>query len=196
MGTLETKSRGRLRRGQLETAILGTLAAVGIVAVALTAPNMVKLLKCVDPNWLVKRDPRERLYVIASRLRRKGLVKFECSHGKTRMVLTEKGRSVAQRAVLGNPLPQKARWDRKWRMLIFDIPEKRRPLRDKIRSILTGFGFVRLQNSVWVFPYDCEDIITLLKTELQLGTQMLYIIADAIEYDKPIRAHFGLRQRK
>jgi len=196
MGTLETESRKRLRRGQLEAAILGTLAVVGIGAVAIAAPNVLKLLKYVDPDWITKRDPRERLYVIASRLKRKGLVKFERVGGKTRMLLTEKGRIMAHRAMLGNPLPQKILWDRKWRMLIFDIPEKRRPLRDKVRAILTGFGFVRLQDSVWVFPHDCEDVITLLKTELRLGTQMLYIIADAIEYDKPIRAHFGLRQRK
>lgn len=194
MGTMETESRKRLRRGQLEAAILNTLTLAGIATVALAAPNMLKLLKHVDPDWLMKRDPRERLYVVASRLKRKGLVKFEKVHGRTRMLLTDKGKAAAKRALLGNPLPQKMHWDRKWRILIFDIPETRRTLRDRIRSIVSGFGFVRLQDSVWVFPYDCEDVITLLKAELHLGTQMLYIIADAIEYDAPLREQFGLRR--
>jgi len=195
MGTMEAASRKRLRRGQLEAAILNTLTLTGIVAVGLAAPPMLKLLKHVDPDWIIKRDPRDRLYVVASRLKRKGLIKFEKVQGKTRMLLTEQGRARARRAILGNPLPRKKRWDERWRILIFDIPESKRALRDKVRSIVSGFGFVRLQDSVWVFPYDCEDIITLLKAELRLGTQMLYIIADAIEYDKPLREQFDLRQR-
>ena len=195
MGNMEVASRKRLRRGQLEAAILNTLTLTGIVAVGLAAPNMMKLLKHIDPDWIIKRDPRDRLYVVASHLKRKGLVKFEKVQGKTRMLLTEKGRAKARYAILGNPLPRKKRWDRRWRILIFDIPESKRALRDKVRSIVSGFGFVRLQDSVWVFPYDCEDIIILLKAELRLGTQMLYIIADAIEYDKPLRQQFGLQQR-
>src|SRR3989344_1973722 len=195
MGTMEAASRKRLRRGQLEAAILNTLTLTGIVAVGLAAPPMLKLLKHIDPDWIIKRDPRDLLYVVASRLKRKGLIKFEKVQGKTRMLLTEQGRARARRAMLGNPLPRKKRWDERWRILIFDIPESKRALRDKVRSIVSGFGFVRLQDSVWVFPYDCEDIITLLKAELRLGTQMLYIIADAIEYDKPLREQFGLRQQ-
>ena len=195
MGTMEIESRKRLRRGQLEAAVLNSLTLAGIVAVGVVAPPMLKLLKHVDPDWIMKRDPRNRLYVVASRLKRKGLVKFEKTHGKTRMLLTKKGQAQARRALLGNPLPRNRRWDEKWRILIFDIPESKRVLRDKVRSIVSGFGFVRLQDSVWVFPYDCEDIITLLKTELRLGTQMLYIIADAIEYDKPLRQEFNLRER-
>ena len=195
MGRLETESRKKMRRGQFEAAVLQALALAGITAVALAAPNMLKLLKHIDPYWLTRRDPRQRLYEVAGRLKRKGLVRFEYVRGKTRMQLTEKGRAAAGRALLGNPLPRNKRWDEKWRMLIFDIPEKRRLLRDKVRAIVTGFGFVHLQDSVWVFPYDCEDVVTLLKAELRLGTQMLYVIADAIEYDRPIRKHFGLRQR-
>lgn len=194
MGTMEVTSRKRLRRGQLEAAVLNTLTLAGIVAVGLAAPPLLKLLKHIDPDWIMKCDPRDRLYVVASRLKRKGLVKFETVHEKTRMRLTEKGKVAARRAILGNPLPHKRRWDERWRILIFDIPESKRALRDRVRSIVSGFGFVRLQDSVWVFPYDCEDVITLLKAELRLGTQMLYIIADAIEYDKPLREQFRLRQ--
>ncbi len=53
-------------------------------------------------------------------------------------------------------------------------------------------GFVRLQDSVWVYPYDCEDFIALLKAELKIGKDVLYAIADTIEHDKGIRRHFNL----
>lgn len=89
-------------------------------------------------------------------------------------------------------LDQPARWDKKWRIVIFDIPEKRRRTRDEVRRLLTSVGFYRLQNSVWVYPYDFEDIIGLLKTDLGIGKDVLYIIADEIENDKYLRQHFHL----
>ena len=83
-------------------------------------------------------------------------------------------------------------WDGKWRLVIVEIPEKKRGVRDRIRGLVVRLGFLRLQDSVWVYPYDCEELVTLLKTDLKIGRAVLYIIADAIEFDRPLRAHFGL----
>ena len=84
------------------------------------------------------------------------------------------------------------RWDRKWRVLIFDIPEYRKGMRDKIRYTLRTIGFVRLQDSVWIYPYDCEDLITLLKADFHVGRDMLYMIVDSLEGDATIKKRFGL----
>lgn len=84
------------------------------------------------------------------------------------------------------------KWDGKWRILIFDISEKRKRDRDKLRFILRSIGFFKLQNSVWVYPYDCEDLINLLKTDLHIGKAILYIVADKIEYDINLKKRFDL----
>ena len=52
---------------------------------------------------------------------------------------------------------------------------------------------MRLQDSVWVFPYDCEDFIALLKAELKIGAAVLYMVVEHIENDKHLRSHFGLK---
>ena len=39
-------------------------------------------------------------------------------------------------------------------MIIFDIPEKRRQDRDLLRDALVDMGYQKLQQSVWVCPYD------------------------------------------
>ena len=75
---------------------------------------------------------------------------------------------------------------------MFDIPEKRRGVRTAVRRTLQALDFRRLQDSVWVHPHDCEDLITLLKVDFSIGKDLLYIIADTIEYDAPLRRHFGL----
>ncbi len=54
-------------------------------------------------------------------------------------------------------------------------------------------GFARLQDSVWVYPYDCEDLMALLKADLKIGMAVLYMIVEHIENDKHLRAHFSLK---
>jgi DNA-binding transcriptional regulator PaaX len=52
-----------------------------------------------------------------------------------------------------NPEAQwKRRWDGHWRLVVFDVPESRRAMRDKLRSYLHLRGFGYLQNSVWITP--------------------------------------------
>jgi len=45
-------------------------------------------------------------------------------------------------------------WDKRWRMLIYDIPEKDKGKRDALRSFIDNFGFGRVQDSCWVSAYD------------------------------------------
>ncbi|KKW32211.1 MAG: hypothetical protein UY78_C0047G0007 [Parcubacteria group bacterium GW2011_GWA1_53_13] len=173
--------------------MLGSIAVAGVAGIALLAPPMLRLLKNADPEWLLKRDPGRRLRESALRLKRKGLVEFKSENGKKRLRLTPRGEKVM--GSIWNEtyqLQKPRRWDERWRLVIFDIPEKQRPTRDKIRHLVSRLGFLRLQDSVWVYPYDCEELVTLLKTDLKIGRAVLYIIADAIEFDKPIRQHSGL----
>jgi DNA-binding transcriptional regulator PaaX len=89
----------------------------------------------------------------------------------------------------------KRRWDGRWRVLIFDIPERRKIMRDKIRRTLHNLGFVRLQDSVWIFPYDCEEYVALLKADFKIGKDVLYMIVDELESDGGLRERFSLPKR-
>ncbi|MDO8576489.1 MAG: hypothetical protein Q7R90_04185 [bacterium] len=192
MTVMEEASKKRTKRGQIERAILSTLAVAGVGLIAVTAPNTLQLLKYVDSDWIVKRDPKQRIREAAHRLKKKGFVEFVRKDGRVFLRIKEKGRARLHSLVSFGPLPKPKRWDGKWRLVIFDIPEKKHVLRARARGIVAGFGFVRLQDSVWAYPYDCEEAIALLKAELHIGKDLLYIIADAIEYDAPLRKEFGL----
>ena len=61
-----------------------------------------------------------------------------------------------------------------------------------MRRMLVAMGFLPLQRSVWVYPYDCEDVIVLLKADLRIGKDMLYLIVDELENDKWLRKEFDL----
>ena len=89
-------------------------------------------------------------------------------------------------------LPLHKRWDGKWRILIFDIPERRKILREKIRNTLHSVGFVRLQDSVWAYPYDCEDFVALLKADFRVGNDLLYMIVEELEGGRRLQEQFDI----
>lgn len=186
--TLEEEIRRETRNTKLQRAILGSLAVSGIVATGGLAAVMVGAF------GKAFRLPRpDNIQTAARRLAHKGLVRFEKHNGKTFLSLTQKGSAYIDRLYrIDFKLDIPIRWDKKWRLVIFDIPEKRKSLRDVLRTTLQRIGFIRLQDSVWVYPYDCEELITLLKTEFKVGKDVLYMIVDKIENDKAIKASFKL----
>lgn len=51
------------------------------------------------------------------------------------------------------------KWDGKWRLVFWDIPEKRKNIRDLLRHKLKQLGFVKCQKSVWVTKKNCTKIL-------------------------------------
>lgn len=95
---------------------------------------------------------------IASLYKSKLIREKENSDGSLTMVLTEKGKQKAITFNIDNmEIKKPNKWDKKWRLLIFDIPEKKRRARDALREVLKRIGFYELQKSVFIFPYQCQS---------------------------------------
>lgn len=187
MGQLEIKSRERSRKKNLQKLILNTIAISGIVAVGLLAPNVIGAMGKL--GLLPHKRQREVVSSSASKMVKKGLLRY---NGKF-YELTSLGQERMRRWEFSDFKFQKPKkWDKKWRVIIFDIPEKKRKVRDKVRELFKEARLYRLQDSVWVYPYDCEDIIALLKTDFGVGKEILYLIVEELESDKYLREHFAL----
>ncbi|MDO8561523.1 MAG: hypothetical protein Q7S05_01720 [bacterium] len=110
-----------------------------------------------------------------------------------RLSITNQGRTTLGEEVSRTfNLLKTAPWDHKWRVAIFDIPEIYAPLRRKIRNILKRAGFVQLQQSVWVFPHECKELVQLLQQESQLSKYILYGVLERIEGEERLRKLFRL----
>ncbi|MFA9288285.1 MAG: PaaX family transcriptional regulator C-terminal domain-containing protein [Weeksellaceae bacterium] len=48
---------------------------------------------------------------------------------------------------------QRHEWDNKWRILSYEIPEKKRELRDKLRREVAGWGLGPWHRSFWITPH-------------------------------------------
>lgn len=187
---MEKEVKIKSRNQKIQRAVLGVIAAAGILSVAMVAPNALQVLKLFGIDKKLKRNRQRSISLSRERLLEAGYIKYQ-KDGY--LSLTKKGEDKLQDLEKRNYVLKKPKiWDKKWRVLIFDIKEERRALRDKVRSTLVSVGFVRLQDSVWVFPYDCEDLITLMKVDFEIGNDLLYLIVERIENDFALRKTFGL----
>lgn len=171
----------------MQKLVLQTIATAGVLSVGFVAPNV--LLAMDKIGMLPKLRQKEYISSSANILRRKGLLKFKDGHYE----LTPAGEKVLRRwELMSFKLDKPKKWDGKWRLVIFDIPQRKKKYRDQVTMIFREAGFERLQDSVYVFPYECEDIIGLLKTDMGLGKNILYMIVDELENDKHLRESFAL----
>jgi CRISPR-associated endonuclease Cas2 len=139
-----------------------------------------------------KLKPKQRYYankLIKSLISQK-IIKYNQNNG---LSLTVTGKTVLAKYKLKNFSPDKpTKWDNKYRIIIFDIEEYKRKLRTELRNFLIKIGFVRLQNSVWVYPYDCEEIVVMIKALLGLSGDVLYLTVESIENDTWLKKEFKL----
>lgn len=197
-GTKKTKAKKKVRLpyGLIGRVILGTAAFAGFVVVAAAAPNVFQTLRIFERNhgrcYQRYRSPEVVRREIAKLVGKKFVVVFE-KNGEQCIRLTEKGRQELLRYQLKEKSLEKRSWDGKWRLIIFDIEEKKRGLRDGLRQQMQAFGFEKLQDSVWAYPYECEQVVTLLKARYRVGKELLYIVAGDVEGDERLKKSFQLK---
>ena len=115
------------------------------------------------------------------------------SDGTFVVKLTEKGKRKIKEfrfADMEIPIPKK--WDGKWRIVIFDIPNKRNAGREALRSKIKELDFYQLQKSVWAFPYPCEAEIEFITELFRLYPYVQIIEATRIKNDANLRKYYGL----
>jgi DNA-binding transcriptional regulator PaaX len=128
-----------------------------------------------------------------SKMKRRGLVK---KRGRNIFYLTSKGKKEAILAFVGAEAQlhkqNKRKWDGGWRIVFFDIPEKKRKYRDYLRVILKSIGFQEFQKSVWISPWPAPSFLKDLLFEENIKQYTRFIITEHIEYDKDLRDAFNL----
>ena len=190
---MEQEVKRQVRNTKIQKVVLQTIATAGLLSIALLAPNALQVLKLFNPKKFGKNSQKYTINSALSRLVAAGLVKFENTEKGKFARLTLKGEERLRMAeALDFKIKKPKKWDKKWRLIIFDIKEERKSTRNKVRWTLRQIGFTRLQDSVWAYPYDCEDLIALLKADFRIGRDVLYIIADKIENDVFLKKAYNI----
>ncbi|VVA43938.1 conserved hypothetical protein [Candidatus Roizmanbacteria bacterium] len=83
-------------------------------------------------------------------------------------------------------------WNKKWFLVFFDVPEIQRNKRNYLRRFLLQIGFYKYQQSIYIFPYECEKEIKLIKKIVEGAKYIKYIVAEKIEDESMIKKYFKL----
>ncbi len=181
----EKVERNREKKIDYKEVILKTIFISTVLSVAMIAPNALKMF-----DFLKLKEKKFTNFYLERRsnqLIKKGYITVN----KGGLELTDKG----QQELLGysdfqTKKPKK--WDGLWTIISYDISDKKKNIRDSVRFQLKRIGFIQLQKSVWVFPYDCPELIYLIKTEWKLKEELVYIRAKYISREKKLKEYFDL----
>ncbi|HEY4509839.1 MAG TPA: hypothetical protein VJC15_02530 [Candidatus Paceibacterota bacterium] len=189
-----TKYKYYLKKPKSEIAkdIFMVLAVGGVIAIASTSPYFgTNLVRAFAKR---KKYKPKKMYDAFYQLRREGCIEVEKKNHQIYIRLTEKGRKRAGIYQINDLKIKKAKkWDGKWRLILFDIEELKRIKRDAFRGILKNLGVKPIQQSVWVYPYECRDEIDLLRDFFGLKQKELrYIVTSSIGEDSEWRKEFNV----
>jgi CRISPR-associated endonuclease Cas2 len=180
------------RFGPIQRKIMIILLGGVTLGVTNSPRQYQKVFRSIKREW--KKSDRYSLNRSIESLSKEKLIEErKDSHGNIKLILTQKGRDQAKRLGLvgGLTRAKKVRkWDGKWRIVMFDIPEKDRAFRDVLRIHLKELGFLKLQNSVFVSPYPFEKIITELAQLYQAEKYVRIVTALKIDNEKILKEKF------
>ncbi|PIP58202.1 MAG: hypothetical protein COX02_01565 [Candidatus Vogelbacteria bacterium CG22_combo_CG10-13_8_21_14_all_37_9] len=167
-----------VKRNYLTQAIMISVYIAGTMAIIAIAPKALELVKPLKRIW--KRSQNQQKYYISKKI--KDLIKKDLlvidKNGNVSITAT--GENFLAKETKKENINNKADWDGKWRVIIFDIKERERRKRDYFRIELQESGFIKLQNSVWISPFPNDDLIELLKQDLRLQSEIIYFEATKI----------------
>ena len=189
-----TKYKYYFRQPKSEIAkdIIKWLIVVGAVCIAATSPYFIRNLMRAFKN--AKKYDKKKVYDTFYILQKQGDIRIAKKNKQIYISLTEKGKRKAGWMQIDRlKIKRPKKWDRKWRIVIFDISHLKNLHRDAFRGKLKELGFFPLQKSVWVHPFRCRDEVVLLRNFFGLTEKEIrLILADKIEKDGELKRVFGV----
>lgn len=127
------------------------------------------------------------------KLTRKGYVALTKRHKGFAAKLLKKAKPRLKNIFIEDvKLPRDAKWDGKWRLYTFDIPEKDKLSRDLLRRKLKGVGMYNIQRSVFAYPYDCRPELEFISNHYGISKHSAFMEVSYTDIDKELRRFFKL----
>lgn len=181
--------RKEINRYPRSREVLYLLGAGVLLGGTILFPGLPQIVAPLVGGWEGYR--RGRLSQTVKRFKKQKLVKIEEENGEQIVRITKNGIVRALKYKLEEMKIKKPKiWDKKWRLIIFDIPEKKKWFREIFRERLKILGLYRLQESVYVYPYPCFNEIEFLRQIYRVPFEVKYVVAERIEEQEDLSKHF------
>lgn len=167
-----------MSRAVLALAIIG-----GAFTVSAVAPGLAGFLnKTMYKRQKNKRERYRKLWERFYALRKRNIFEYvgKSHEGELIYKFSKDGQTTIKKFLLETLVFEQTRkWDGKWRVIVFDIPEKFKWKRRLLQQKMLELGFYPLQKSVMVHPFPCDEIIHFLKDFLEISPYVeLFVVND------------------
>lgn len=153
-------------------AVLATAIVGGVLTTAFVAPGLVAMAgKRAIAKRKEKRERYQQMWARFYDLRKRKDIECvgENPDGELVYKFSDKGRIIAKKFLLETlSIEHPKKWDGKWRIITFDIPEKYKKARKAFQQKLKDLGCYPAQKSVWIHPFPCEAELAFLKDVLEI----------------------------
>ncbi|EKE15528.1 MAG: repressor in ring oxydation complex/phenylacetic acid degradation pathway related protein (PaaX) [uncultured bacterium] len=178
------------------TKFLLMFAAIGGIAVGgAIVPGILKAIKEFEiPAAKTKRYGKKQINNALINLKRQKLIDIvKEKNGKIQVKLTNKGKKRLLEFSLDTVRIKKPKkWDGKWRIVMFDIPNELNAARESLRRKIKELNFYQFQKSAWIFPYECEDEILFIAETFNVQQYVEIITADKFLHEEIVKKKFKL----
>jgi len=185
------KSITKIKTKYYSKEILKYLFLTGAILIAGSSPYFISnLMKSVFKNIKSKRKKIDAF----NYLKKRKLIEIKRNGHDVSVALTAEGKKRAGKYQINDLTIEKLKkWDKKWRVVIFDVPNPLRTVRDILRRKLKEFGFYPLQQSIWIFPYPCDKEIKFLREFFGLNRRQVQVLeVSKLENDHFFKKIFNL----
>jgi len=159
--------------------VLQVLGLGALVVASAAMPGLPKALIEIHKSF---RDVNRKDFGrIIHRLSNQKMLSITENEGKFKVEITEKGKRRLLEYDFENISLKSQKRDGKWRLIIFDIPERNKSSREVFRKKLNELGFLRLQDSVFVSAFPCKNEIDFLCNFLGISDYVSLVKLDKIE---------------
>ena len=169
------------------------LLFAGITLAFTKKPDVaLRILKTIPKAW---RDiNRNALQKSVRRLHQSGFVcARKGSGGATLLTLTEIGKKRAASYQLSTiNIVKPPQWDGLWRVVMFDVPEQHKKGRDALAKKLKELGFMPIQKSVFVLPYECRNEISYIVEVYELSSYVKFLVVKELDGAPQLQRHFNV----
>ena len=145
--------------------LLKAVALSGVVIVAASSPFFGMRASGAFKKELYKKKWKEFYRSLYFLRFKKRLNVAQNNDGTYTLEITQHGQNTIEKYELGNLKIEKPdQWDGGWRVISFDIPsnKSKKVARQALLNKLKELGFIMLQKSIWIHPFECFKEIAII----------------------------------
>lgn len=183
-------------KAQITKVALCILALASAPVLMFVAAGMGNVVQVFGRHKTGRRFNKEQIRNSINYLRYKKLIEYVADkNGKTIVKITKRGHTQLRAFVIDQiKIRRPIKWDRQWRLVMFDIPMRFTKGREALRYNLKDLGFYQFQKSAWIYPYPCEDEIIFAADFYGVGKYVEILTVDTILRDEKYIKHFKLEK--